>query len=63
MEWMMGGSFISNDLNMLRICGVGLLKSLKYPELSYRKYCSAQLSHLERKTNRAFVGLPSMSLT
>jgi len=35
-----------------------LLKSLKHPELSYRKYCSAQLSHLERKTNWAFVGLP-----
>ncbi len=34
-----------------------LLKSLKYPELSYRKYCSQQLNKLEQKTNRAFVGL------
>jgi hypothetical protein len=35
-----------------------LLKSLKYAELSYRKYCAAQLNNLEQKTNRAFVGLP-----
>ncbi len=35
-----------------------LLKSLKYPELSYRKYCPQQLNKLEQKTNRAFVGLP-----
>ena len=35
-----------------------LLKSIKYPELSYRKYCPTQLNNLEQKTNRAFVGLP-----
>jgi hypothetical protein len=35
-----------------------LLKSIKHPELSYRKYCPAQLNNLEQKTNRAFVGLP-----
>jgi hypothetical protein len=35
-----------------------LLKSLKFPELSYRKYCPTQLNKLEQKTNRAFVGLP-----
>jgi hypothetical protein len=35
-----------------------LLKSLKHPELSYRKYCPAQVNNLEQKTNRAFVGLP-----
>ena len=35
-----------------------LLKSIKYPELSYRKYCSTQLNNLEQKTNRAFVRLP-----
>jgi len=35
-----------------------LLKSLKYPELSYRKYCPAQLNNLAQKENRAFVGLP-----
>jgi hypothetical protein len=35
-----------------------LLKSIKQPELSYRKYCPQQLNNLEHKTNRAFVGLP-----
>jgi hypothetical protein len=35
-----------------------LLKCLKHAELSYRKYCAAQLNNLEQKTNRAFVGLP-----
>jgi len=35
-----------------------LLKSLKYPELSYRKYCPTQLNNLAQKENRAFVGLP-----
>jgi len=35
-----------------------LLKSLKYSELSYRKYCPTQLNNLEQKTNRSFVGLP-----
>ena len=35
-----------------------LLKALKYPELSYRKYCSSQLNKLQQKENRAFVLLP-----
>lgn len=35
-----------------------LLKSLRYPEFSYRKYCSTALNDLERKTERAFVHLP-----
>ncbi|MCP4986932.1 MAG: transposase [Colwellia sp.] len=35
-----------------------LLKCLKYPEISYRKYCSSQLNKLEQKENRAFVMLP-----
>ena len=34
-----------------------LLKSLKYPELTYRKYCERELNNKERKENRAFVGL------
>lgn len=34
-----------------------LLKSLKNPEISYRKYCDKELNNLERKTNRTFVGL------
>lgn len=35
-----------------------LLKSLKYPEFSYRKYCDQVLNKLEKKTERAFVHLP-----
>ncbi len=35
-----------------------LLKSLKFPEISYRKFCPNQLNNLEQKTNRTFVGLP-----
>ncbi len=35
-----------------------LHKSLKFPELSYRKYCETQLNALEQKAIRAFVGLP-----
>jgi hypothetical protein len=34
-----------------------LLKSLKYPELSYRKYCDKEINNRERKENRAFIGL------
>lgn len=35
-----------------------LLKSLKYPEISYRKYCATQVNNLQQKHNRAFIGLP-----
>jgi len=34
-----------------------LLKSLKYPELSYRKFCEKEINNNERKENRAFIGL------
>ena len=34
-----------------------LLKSLKYPELSYRKFCKDEINNDERKENRAFIGL------
>jgi hypothetical protein len=35
-----------------------LLKSIKYPEISYRKFCSAEYMGQERKENRRFLGLP-----
>ena len=35
-----------------------LLKALKYPEISYRKYCTAEYMGQERKENRRFLGLP-----
>jgi len=34
-----------------------LLKSLQYPEISYRKYCNI-LNNLENKIQRAFIHLP-----
>ncbi len=35
-----------------------LLKAIKYPEISYRKYCTAEYMGQERKENRRFLGLP-----
>lgn len=41
--------------NLLR---AELLKSIKYPEIAYRKYCTAEYMGLDRKENREFIGLP-----
>lgn len=35
-----------------------LLKAIKYPEISYRKYCTDEYLGLDRKENREFIGLP-----
>jgi len=35
-----------------------LLKAIKYPEISYRKFCTKDYLGLDRKQNRAFIGLP-----
>ncbi|MBM9538687.1 hypothetical protein [Desulfobulbus alkaliphilus] len=35
-----------------------LLKAIKYPEISYRKFCSKEYLGLDRKQNRVFCGLP-----
>ena len=35
-----------------------LLKAIKYPEISYRKFCDEEYMGLERKENRRFLGLP-----
>lgn len=34
-----------------------ILKSLKYPEISYRKFCSKSYLGIDQKQNRAFIGL------
>ena len=34
-----------------------LLKAIKYPEISYRKFCSSEYMGRERKENRRFLGL------
>jgi len=35
-----------------------LLKAIKYPEISYRKFCSEQYIGLHNKENRVFIGFP-----
>ena len=35
-----------------------LLKAIKYPEISYRKYCKEEYLGIDRKENREFIGLP-----
>jgi hypothetical protein len=35
-----------------------ILKAIKYPEISYRKYCTGEYMGKERKENRRFLGLP-----
>jgi len=35
-----------------------LLKAIKYPEVSYRKFCSEEYLGIDRKQNRSFIGLP-----
>lgn len=35
-----------------------LLKAIKYPEISYRKFCTEEYLGLDRKQNRVFMGLP-----
>lgn len=41
--------------NLLR---AELLKAIKYPEISYRKFCDEEYLGLNRQQNRVFVGLP-----
>lgn len=41
--------------NLLR---AELLKAIKYPEISYRKFCTDEYLGLNRKQNRVFIGLP-----
>jgi len=38
-----------------------LLKAIKYPEISYRKFCGNDYLGMDRKQNRVFVGLPLIS--
>ena len=41
--------------NLLR---AELLKAIKYPEISYRKFCTEEYLGQDRKQNRVFLGLP-----
>jgi len=46
------------DIFPYQLFRMELLKAIKYPEISYRKYCSEEYFGRERKQNRRFVGLP-----
>lgn len=41
--------------NLLR---AELLKAIKYPEISYRKFCTLEYMGMHQKENKAFIGLP-----
>ena len=45
-----------NSLSML--FRAELLKAIKYPEISYRKYCTSEYMGMDRKENKSFIGLP-----
>jgi hypothetical protein len=46
------------DLYPANLFRAELLKAIKYPEISYRKFCTEEYLGLDRKQNRVFIGLP-----
>lgn len=46
------------DTHLCNLFQAELLKAIKYPEISYRKFCTEKYFGLERKQNRVFMGLP-----
>ena len=46
------------DLFPCNLFRAELLKALKYPEISYRKYCDEEYIGRDRKQNRVFIGWP-----
>jgi len=46
------------DIHPYQLFRMELLKILKYPEISYRKFCTDEYFGMERKQNRRFVRLP-----
>jgi hypothetical protein len=53
-----GYSPAMRDLFPSTLLRAELLKAIKYPEISYRKFCSEEYLGLDRKQNRVFCGLP-----
>jgi len=45
------------DIQPYQLFRMEILKILKYPEISYRKFCTDEYLGMERKQNRRFVGL------
>lgn len=46
------------DITLANLFRAELLKTIKYPEISYRKFCTEEYLGLDRKQNRVFIGLP-----
>jgi hypothetical protein len=46
------------DTYLCNLFRAELLKAIKYPEISYRKFCTDEYFGLDRKQNRVFMGLP-----
>ncbi|MCP4110787.1 MAG: transposase [Desulfobacteraceae bacterium] len=53
-----GYSAPHRDIHPYQLFRMELLKIIKYPEISYRKFCSDEYFGRERKQNRRFVRLP-----
>jgi len=53
-----GYSAPHRDIQPYQLLRMELLKIIKYPEISYRKFCSDEYFGRERKQNRRFVRLP-----
>jgi hypothetical protein len=53
-----GYSPTKRDLFPNNLFRAELLKAIKYPEISYRKFCTEEYLGLERQQNRVFIGLP-----
>ncbi len=52
-----GYSPVMRDIFLKNLLRAELLKAIKYPEISYRKFCSEEYFGLDRKQNRVFMGL------
>lgn len=46
------------DAYLCNLFRAKLLKAIKYPEISYGKFCTKEYFGLDRKQNRVFMGLP-----
>ncbi len=53
-----GYSAVHRHIQPYQLFRMELLKIIKYPEISYRKFCSDEYFGRERKQNRRFVRLP-----
>jgi len=53
-----GYSPAMRDLFPVNLFRAELLKAIRYPEISYRKFCTEEYLGMDRKQNRVFCGLP-----